>query len=125
WGVFGFEFVGAFLYDLQHELDRNVSGKGAAGTNINLDTDGTVTRSEAHKLGGWATFFGIGPRVTSKDDAVRFTLGSAFGGVYRVSSYSLDGLNNTYTAPDVTGFAPSLVLDAGLLLRSDPRPKVT
>jgi hypothetical protein len=125
WGVFGFELVGAFLYDLQHELDRNVTGKGAAASNINLDTDDTVSRNETHKLGGWATFFGIGPRITSKDDAVRFTMGSAFGGVYRVSKYSLDVLGGAYTAPNVSSFSPALVVDAGLLLGSTPGTKFT
>lgn len=125
WGVFGFEFVGAFLYDLQHEIDRNVAGSGSPPSTINLDADATVSRSEAHKLGGWSTFFGIGPRVTSKDDAVRFTFGTAFGGTYRTTTYSLDALGTTQSASDVTSFAPALVVDAGLLLGSTPGTKFT
>jgi hypothetical protein len=120
WGVFGFEFVGAFLIDLPHEIDRHVPGKGASSGTINLDTDDTFGRDESHKLSGWAIFSGIGPRVTSKDDAVRFTFGGAFGGVYRVTSYKLDLAGSTYSAPDVTGFAPALMVDAGLLLGSTP-----
>ena len=62
-----------------------------------------LARSEKHKFSGYSLFLGGGGRVTSRDDAIRFTFGVALGGVYRSVKYTFPfaivGVVNVVTSP--------------------------
>ncbi|MEO7096905.1 MAG: PEGA domain-containing protein [Polyangiales bacterium] len=126
WDFFSAEIVGAFMVDLPHHVDRSYKGNGATVVDKQLigPTD-DVARVETHKFQGFSSFFGPGARVTSKDDAVRFTFGLALGGVYRSLNYQRESLSDTWSPSKATTFAPGMMLDAGLLLGSTPGTKFT
>ena len=117
--------VGAFLVDLPHHVDRTYNGGGVVRLGQTVGPTDDVPRTETHKFHGLSVFVGPGARVTSKDDAVRFTFGLALGGVYRSLGYQRESLNDTWTPSNVTSVAPAIMLDAGLLLGSTPGTKFT
>ncbi len=115
WGVIGAEFVGAFLFDL-HQVKRAYDG---------TTPPGSIARTETWDYTSFAGFAGLGGRVTSKDDAVRFTLGVAFGGVYRGAHVKRTTLDDEWKPSVATYFAPAIMADAGLLLGSTPGFKMS
>ncbi|GAC1362008.1 MAG: hypothetical protein NVSMB47_14210 [Polyangiales bacterium] len=123
WDAIGLGVVGAFVFDTPHQVDRAYPARGAIapGTTVG-DSSG---RNEAHHFGGMRAFLGVGPRVTSMDDAVRFTFGAAFGGVYRSLTYRRETLGDSYSPSAVGGFTPAIAIDAGLLLGATPGTKFT
>jgi hypothetical protein len=125
WDVFGLEFVGAFLVDLPHNVDRTYNGTGVVTSGKVVGPTDDVARTETHKFHALSVFVGPGARVTSKDDAVRFTFGLSLGGVYRSLGYSRESLNDTWSPPNVNAVKPAMMLDAGLLLGSTPGTKFT
>ncbi|MBI2393400.1 MAG: PEGA domain-containing protein [Deltaproteobacteria bacterium] len=125
-GVFSAELVGAFLADV-HETKRTYTGQpfspGFPTTTTSLA--GTMARTEKYEFLSLAGFAGVGGRATSKDDAVRFTIGAALGAVYRNVNLKRAALDDEWR-PGATGyFAPALFLDAGLLLGNTPGFKLS
>jgi len=123
WGVIGAEFVGAFLFDF-HQMKRNYEGTRSPMA-LPTTEAGTMTREETWDYYAFAGFAGLGGRVTSKDDAVRFTLGLAFGGVYRGANVKRSTLDDGWKPPAATYFAPAIMADAGLLLGTTPGFKMS
>lgn len=123
WGVIGAEFVGAFLFDF-HQMKRSYEGVATVGQPSTTQA-GTMAREETWDYYSFAGFAGLGARVTSKDDAVRFTLGVAFGGAYRGANVKRSTLDDGWKPRVATYFAPAIMADAGLLLGSTPGFKMT
>jgi hypothetical protein len=123
WDFFSIEGVGAFLVDLPHHVDRTYKGTTVPTGSVGPTDD--LARTETHKFHGLSVFLGPGARITSKDDAVRFTFGLALGGVYRSLGYQRESLNDTWTPSNVSTVAPAMMIDAGLLLGSTPGTKFT
>lgn len=125
-GVFSAELVGAFLADF-HQSKRTFTGTpGSAGFPANASAPaGTLNRAETYDYVGLAGFGGLGGRVTSTDDAVRFTFGASIGAAYRSVSLKRTTLDDEWK-PGATGyFAPAVFVDAGLLLGSTPGLKLS
>ncbi len=125
WDVFGLELASAFLFDVPYSVDRTFGSSTSAPPTAGSTITDAVERKETHKFKGWAVFAGPGARITSKDDAVRFTFGLAVGGVYRSFGYERDALGDKWAPSDVTKFAPAMMVDAGLLLGGTPGTKFT
>jgi len=123
WGIIGAEFVGAFLFDF-HQMKRTYAVVPSP-TQLPSEPAGAMARSETWDYYAFAGFAGLGGRVTSKDDAVRFTLGVAFGGVYRGANVKRSTLDDGWKPPAATYFAPAIMADAGLLLGSTPGFKMS
>lgn len=125
-GIFAAEVVGVFLADYQ-QIKRSYTGQPGTPGFPSRDTDpvGTMARTETYDLYGFAGFGGLGGRVTSKDDAVRFTFGAAFGAAYRNQHFRREALNEAWKPPPVSAWSPGLFLDAGLLLGGTPGTKLT
>lgn len=125
WDVFALEFASAFLFDVPYSIDRSFGSSTSAPPTAGSTITDAVERKEQHIFKGFAVFAGPGARITSKDDAVRFTFGLAVGGVYRSLGYERDMLGDKWTPSNVSKFAPALMVDAGLLLGSTPGTKFT
>lgn len=125
-GILSAEVVGAFLADYQ-QIKRSYGGQpGSPGYPTRTgDPVGNMARDETYDLYGFAGFGGLGGRVTSKDDAVRFTFGAAFGAAYRSQHFRREAGDEAWKPPAVSGWSPGLFLDAGLLLGSTPGTKLT
>jgi hypothetical protein len=125
---FSLELVGAFLADYR-STDRTwvgdqaqsqfhfVNAKGAAPATTDL------TVNESFSAVSFAGFAGLGARVTSKDDAVRFTLGASFGGAFRATNLKRQLPQLSIEPGSVSTFSPTVVLDAGMLFGSTPGTK--
>ena len=125
WDIFSLELVSGFLFHLSHKIDRNFPGKSTAVVTPGSTVDDDVQRTESHRFSGFSVFVGPGARLTSKDDAVRFTGGLAVGGAYRSLSYKRETLSDVWSPSDVHAFAPAMMIDAGLLLGNTPGTKFT
>ena len=84
-----------------------------------------MARTETWDYYAFAGFAGVGGRVTSKDDAVRFTFGLALGGAYRAANVKRSTLDDGWNPGAATYFAPAIMADAGLLLGSTPGFKMS
>ena len=123
----GLELVSAFMVETPAKIDRSYKGKPG---DPSVTSDGTTLgggfqRLENHRLQSIGAFFGLGARVTSKDDAVRFTFGASLGGAYRSTSYERTVGGDDWKPADVHFFSPAFMLDAGILLGSTPGTKLT
>lgn len=121
------EVVGLFLLDY-HQGKRSFSGQpgdpgfyaDAAGKRA-----GTFLRTEKYEYLGIAGYGGLGGRVTSQDDAVRFTFGASLGLTYRWIDLKRSTYEDGWKPGAVSYTAPALVLDGGLILGSTPGVKMT
>lgn len=125
-GVFSAELVGAFLADV-HTTKRSYTGQPGSPGFPATDTSpvGTMARTETWDFLALAGFAGVGGRATSKDDAVRFTIGAAVGAAYRSVKLDRTTLNDEWRPGAAGYFAPALFLDAGLLLGNTPGFKLS
>jgi hypothetical protein len=123
------EFVGAFFGDFHRDTrsfgEQVKSSFLEPGKPDLLKPDSPFQRTEKNEYLGLSWFSGIGGRVTSKDDAVRFTFGAALGLAYRSVSYRRVIGNDEWNPGAQSYLAPGLVLDAGLLLGDTPGAKFT
>lgn len=120
-GIFAAEVVGAFLTDF-HQTRRNYNGPLPTVPGLPA---GTMTRSETWDYWSLAAFTGLGGRVTSKDDAVRFTVGMSLGHVYRQANLKRTSLDDGWRTNAVSYSAFGLYGDAGLLLGTTPGFKLS
>lgn len=126
-GIFSAEVVGAFLADY-HQTKRTFSGQpGTPGFPAGgpLSPAGTMARTETWDFWSLAAFTGLGGRITSKDDAVRFTVGLALGHVYRQANAKRSTLDDVWRTSSVGYSAFGLYGDAGLLLGNTPGFKLS
>jgi hypothetical protein len=112
------ELVGAFMFEYR-EQKQSITQIGKASATI------------ADKTTSPNAFVGLGPRITTKDDLVRFTIGVAPG--IAIRNFNLNRETNLI-APPATGTkqqdlsasytAFALNMEAGLLLGSTPGAKL-
>ena len=123
------EFVGAFSADF-HRNTRTFNGK-VGGPDVakpippNTTISGPWDRTEKYEYLAFAGFAGIGGRITSKDDAVRFTFGTAIGAAYRSVDFKRLVASDEWKPGSVGSFSPAIIFDAGLLLGDTPGTKFT
>lgn len=122
-GWFSLEVTGAFMVEHRREQQKIPESTAAGGSTSVLD------RSTAPNV-----FLGLGPRITTKDDLIRFTVGVAPG--IAIKRYNLTrelGFRNNVgerppgptTQSYSEGYAGfGLNADAGLLLGSTPGTKL-
>lgn len=125
-GIFAAEIVGVFMADY-HQTKRAYQGTpGTAGFPVSATSPaGTMARSETYEFWSLAAFTGLGGRVTSKDDAVRFTFGMSVGHVYRQMHMKRSALDDGWTPSPVSYSAFGVYGDAGLLLGTTPGFKLS
>jgi hypothetical protein len=117
-GIFAAEVVGVFLADF-HQTRRTYNGAPLAGAAH------TMPRTETWDYWSLAGFTGLGGRITSKDDAVRFTFGMSLGHVYRQANLKRSTLDDGWRTSPVSYSAFGLYGDAGLLLGTTPGFKLS
>lgn len=128
-GLLQAEIVGMFLLDY-HQGKRTFSGGKPTDANFYADAakkragDG-FNRTEKYEYLGLAGYGGLGGRITSQDDAVRFTFGASFGFAYRSIDLKRTTYDDGWKPGAVSYLAPALVLDGGLLLGSTPGVRMT
>lgn len=125
-GIFAAEVVGVFLADY-HQMKRTYVGQpGTLGYPAGMNAPaGTLARTETWDYWSLAGFTGIGGRVTSKDDAVRFTAGLSIGHVYRQANMKRSSLDDGWRPSPVSYSAFGMYGDAGLLLGTTPGFKLS
>lgn len=125
-GVFSIELTGAFLMDVS-QAKRSYDGKvGDKDFPANASSPaGTLPRNETWDFLTLAGFGGLGARITSKDDAVRFTFGASVGAAYRSVNVKRTTLNDEWRPGPAGYFAPAVFVDAGLLMGSTPGLKLS
>jgi hypothetical protein len=126
-GILAAEFVGVFMADYNPTKRTYTGQPGTAGfpTGGPNAPAGTMARAETWDLWSMAAYTGLGGRITSKDDAVRFTLGLSIGHVYRQMNMKRSTLDDGWRPSGIGYSAFGMYGDAGLLLGNTPGFKLS
>jgi hypothetical protein len=121
-GFWSLEAVGGFASQYE-ELERSYNGSSMPQSTNVVDT--SIARDEKYSYLTLAAFGGIGGRVTSPTELIRFTFGTAFGVSYKSVQLNRDISGDiSSTASASAGYvAPGFMFDAGILLGSTPGVK--
>lgn len=118
-GFWSLEAVGAFAGQYG-EVERTYDGSSTPQSTRVVDT--SVAREEKYNYLTLGAFGGIGGRLTSPTQLIRFTFGTAFGVSYKDFQVNRDITGDiSSTASGGAGYvAPGFLFDAGILLGSTP-----
>jgi hypothetical protein len=121
-GFWSLEAVGSFAAQYT-QLERTYDGsKNPTGTKV---VDTSVARTETYDYLMLAGFGGLGGRITSPTNLIRFTFGAAFGVSYKDSQLNRD-ISGDFSSTSSGGagyVAPGFIFDGGILLGSTPGVK--
>lgn len=123
-GIVSIEGVGAFMgqtYGFKRRFP------GAQRPPFSPTVDSNIQRDESYRFISLGAFGGLGARVTSRDELVRFTAGAAFGVSYRhfAVNREISGSFDRSGSGDDGYNAFGMMFDAGILIGSTPGVKFT